>query len=101
MRKKLSVLPFCIVILLMLFLKPIPVAACSCMMLPSTEEGFSRSHAVFSGEVIEIKGNGGSGKTVVFKVKETWKGVNESEVVLLTGAHEASCGIPFVVGNEY
>jgi len=74
-------------------------------MKPSVDKGFSRSQAVFSGEVIEIKDNngllGGHGKTVLFNVKETWKGINETEVTIATGSNDGGCGIAFVVGEEY
>lgn len=105
MRKKLRVFPICLVILFTLFLKPVPATACSCAKEPSAEEGFSRSQAVFSGEVTRIKDNnglfGGYGKTVIFKVKETWKGINETEVAIATGSGGGDCGIEFVVGKEY
>jgi hypothetical protein len=105
MKKKLSVFPFCLVILLMLFLKPLPIAACSCAIQPSVDEGFSHSQAVFSGEVTGKKENsrlsGGYGKTVYFKVNETWKGINETEVAISTGSGGGDCGIAFVEGKKY
>ena len=95
----------CLVLLPILFLKPVPVAACSCAMQPTVDEGFSRSQAVFSGEVIGIKDNsgllGGHGKTVLFHVKETWKGINQTEVAIATGNGGGDCGIAFVEGKEY
>lgn len=106
MKKKIGFFPLlCLVLLLALFLKPVPAAACSCSMQPSVDEGFSRSQAVFSGEVIGIKDNsgllGGRGKTVLFSVGETWKGINETEVAIATGSGDGDCGIEFVVGKEY
>ncbi len=103
MKKKLGLYSLCLVILL--FLKPVPAAACSCAMQPSIEEGFSSSQAVFSGEVIGIKDNSGllsgHGKTVLFNVKDTWKGINEMKVAIATGSNDGDCGIPFVKGKEY
>ncbi|WP_421102586.1 hypothetical protein ACOKXV_06575 [Sporosarcina psychrophila] len=106
MKKKFGLFPLlCLVLLLTLFLKPVPVAACSCVMKPSVDKGYSRSQAVFSGEVIGIKDNNGllgrRGKTVQFNVKETWKGINETEVAIATGSSDGDCGIAFVVGEEY
>ncbi|WP_318614118.1 hypothetical protein [Sporosarcina sp. YIM B06819] len=101
MSRKRFLLSLCLVIVLMLLQKPIPVAACSCAMIPSPAEGFSNAQAVFSGEVIDIKENSGYGKTVLFAVKETWKGTNETKVAIKTGYREMDCGIEFVVGQEY
>lgn len=105
MRRKRFVLPLCLVILFVFMLKPIPTAACSCAMMPSPEEGFSNAQAVFSGEVIDIKENngllGGYGKTVLFAVKETWKGTNDAEVAITTGDGGGDCGVAFVVGQKY
>jgi hypothetical protein len=104
-RQKRFVLPLCLVILLMLVLKPMPTAACSCAVMPSPEQGFSDAQAVFSGEVINIKENssllGGYGKTVFFDVKETWKGTEGKEVAIMTGSGGGDCGVAFVVGQEY
>ncbi len=104
-KKKCAVLPFCLFMVFMLFLKPVPVAACSCAMIPSPEEGLSNSQVVFSGEVTKIKDNsrllGGYGKTVLFNVKETWKGTNDAEIAISTGSGGGDCGIGFVVGQAY
>ena len=104
-RQNRFVLPLCLVIFLVFVLKPMPTAACSCAMMPSPEEGFSNAQAVFSGEVIDIKENsgllGGYGKTVLFAVKETWKGTNDAEVAITTGDGGGDCGVAFVVGQKY
>ncbi|WP_342505502.1 hypothetical protein [Sporosarcina sp. FSL K6-2383] len=105
MRQKRFVLPLCLVILLVLMLKPMPTVACSCAMMPSPEEGISNAQGVFSGKVNSIKENsgllGGYGKTVLFTVKETWKGINKAEVAIMTGSGGGDCGVAFVVGQEY
>ncbi|NUK30335.1 hypothetical protein HT574_09595 [Parageobacillus sp. VR-IP] len=38
---------------------------------------------------------------VIFSVDRTWKGVNETHVVVYTGFSEAACGYPFEAGKEY
>lgn len=106
MRHKRFVLPLCLVILFVLVLKPIPAVACSCVGIPSLEEGFSEAQAVFRGEVIGIKENSGFlgngyGKTVLFAVKETWKGPSEKEFSILTGDGGGDCGVAFVIGQDY
>ena len=101
MRQKHFLLSLCLVVVLMLLQKPIPAAACSCAMMPSPAEGFSNAQAVFSGEVTDIKENSGYGKAILFAVKETWKGTNETEVAIMTGYREMDCGVEFVVGQEY
>ncbi|KAA0965057.1 hypothetical protein FQ087_01700 [Sporosarcina sp. ANT_H38] len=38
---------------------------------------------------------------MLVNVKETWKGINKTEVTIATGSNDGDCGIPFVVGKEY
>lgn len=105
MRQKRFLLSLCLVVVLILSQKPIPAAACSCAMMPSPEQGFANVQAVFSGEVTNINENssllGGYGKTVLFAMKETWKGTSEAEVAILTGNGGGDCGVEFVVGQLY
>ena len=108
MKQNRFLLTLCLVFFLMLLHKPMPAAACSCVAMPSPAEGFSNAHAVFRGEVTNIKDNRGllggygrTGKTVLFAVKETWKGTNGKEVAITTGGGGGDCGVAFVVGQEY
>lgn len=104
-KQKRIVLSICLVFALLFLQKPIPTAACSCAMMPSPEEGFVNAQAVFSGEVIGIKENsrflGSRGKTVLFAVRETWKGPSEMEFAIKTGSGGGDCGVAFVVGEKY
>ena len=100
MKLKIGVVPLCLVLLLM-FLKPLSVEACSCAEQLSPSEALVNAEAVYRGEVTKIKNNGKGGKTVFFNVNETWKGVNETEVTIATGLDSSGCGIDFVVGKEY
>ncbi|MFJ7934746.1 hypothetical protein [Sporosarcina sp. NPDC096371] len=105
MRQIRYMYPFCLLVFLLFFLKPIPAAACSCAAIPSPEEGFSNAQVVFSGEVIKVKDNNGFlgnyGKTVLFAVNETWKGTNETEIEITTGYGGGDCGVAFIVGQSY
>ncbi|WP_277813381.1 hypothetical protein [Geobacillus sp. CAMR5420] len=84
--------------------------ACSCVPPRSPSEEFTKSDAVFSGKVVRIYETTRKEpeirervpkRAVVFSVNRTWKGVNETHVVVYTGFHEADCGYPFEVGKEY
>lgn len=105
MKKRLRVIPFCLLLLLVVFYRPMPAAACSCMAPPPADIALTEATAVFSGEVIAIdKGkdvNGESGKTVRFKAAEVWKGVDNADISVFTGNDSAGCGIDFTVGKTY
>lgn len=83
--------------------------ACSCVEPNSVKDEVERSSVVFSGEAIEIadknkrkslqSSNDPIG--VLFEVDESWKGVNQTQVVVYTERSEASCGYEFSLNNEY
>lgn len=80
--------------------------ACSCIQPGSVEEEYSKADAVFSGKVIRIEENKPTEDDftpvkVVFEVKNTWKGVEESEIAVYTGTDSASCGYEFAQGKSY
>ncbi len=83
--------------------------ACSCVESGPVQEELERSSAVFSGEVIEIvdknKNNSMQSSAdaiaVLFEVEESWKGVNQTEVVIYTERSSASCGFEFTLNNNY
>ncbi|MFD1927183.1 hypothetical protein ACFSFY_03790 [Sporosarcina siberiensis] len=102
MKKKVRIIPFLLLVLLVVYFKPIPAEACSCVMPPSADVALSEATAVFSGEVVEVKKNKkDNGKTVYFKVREVWKGIDSTTISVFTGNDSASCGIDFAVGKEY
>ncbi len=77
--------------------------ACSCMKL-SPQEGLSSSHAVFSGEVIDIEKNESTrfgGLEVTVRVKDVWKGEVDEEVKVHTAGSSAACGYSFAEGTMY
>lgn len=78
--------------------------ACKCVELPSIEEEFEQSDAVFSGKVIAIKegkenSTGSRSEKILFEVSSTWKGPKESQIIL--EFYESSCSIIFKKGKEY
>ena len=106
---------------------PTHASACSCVRpgLPARE--FRESHAVFTGKVLKIVDEylpvfsmvdkilttirqppyfwSHAGKYVGFRiffgVNDSWKGVEETTVVVDTGYGMGDCGYPFVVSNDY
>ncbi|MFC4411808.1 LPXTG cell wall anchor domain-containing protein [Chungangia koreensis] len=101
----LSVLTFT---LLVNFSAPVTYA-CSCAMPGPPTEEMARSGAVFTGKVIQIVDRNKTGLTfssadpmeVVVAVDEIWKGIDESQVVVVTERSSASCGFEFEVNKEY
>lgn len=79
-------------------------SACSCVENPGVEVSFEQSQAVFSGKVLDIQrneGKGNYGRLVHFKVRQTWKGIEDSQVIIVTGWGDGDCGFDFQVGQEY
>jgi hypothetical protein len=78
-------------------------SACSCVKL-SPSEGLTSSHAVFTGEVIDIEKNTATkfgGLEVTLRVKKVWKGDPQEEIKVHTAASSAACGYSFVKGTTY
>ncbi|NEU31742.1 hypothetical protein GN156_13305 [bacterium LRH843] len=102
--KKAILLPvFILISILIVTSFPSMTSACSCVE-SSVEEQFDRSTAVFSGKVIDIrekKSKGRASKSVLFEVIETWKGVQQSQIIITTGLGGGDCGIDFKEGEEY
>ena len=84
---------------------PLITSACSCAELPSVEEEFERSQAVFSGKVVDVREKrsikGYQTKSVLFEVTNTWKGVKQSQIIVTTGQGGGDCGFNFKEGQEY
>jgi hypothetical protein len=117
----------CLGLTVVLLAYPAHASACSCVRpgLPARE--FRESHAVFTGKVLRIVDEylpifsmvdkilttirqspyfwSHAGKYVGFRiyfgVNDSWKGVEETTVVVDTGYGMGDCGYPFVVSNEY
>src|SRR5690606_4011189 len=89
---------------LLLTALPSSVSACSCAVVSEPQTSYNHAEAVFSGKVIDIRRNNRSGYSplkVYFEVKETWKGINETQVIINTGLGGGDCGVAFEVGKEY
>lgn len=84
---------------------PSYASACSCAPPPDVKTALSNSDAVFSGKVISVNNKrtlkGYSVRNVLFEISQTWKGVNESHITVITGQGGGDCGIDFIVGNDY
>ena len=84
---------------------PSITSACSCAEVPSIEEEFEHSKAVFSGKVIDIKDQvnlkGHKSKSVLFEVTNTWKGIEQSQIIIATGQGHGDCGYDFSKGKDY
>lgn len=84
---------------------PSIAGACSCAERPSVQEEFERSKAVFSGKVVDIEERrslkGYTVKSVLFDVTNTWKGVEQSQIIITTGQGHGDCGYDFTKGKEY
>lgn len=96
---------FCSFIYMMLLHVPISAYACDCVIPPSVETELSQSDAVFSGKVIRIKDKRSAGgyvrNEIIFEVYQTWKGVDESQIKIITGQGGGDCGYHFVPDGEY
>lgn len=102
---KKAILVFIFIGILFISSFPSITSACSCAELPSVGEEFERAKAVFSGKVIdigEIRGlKGYTPKSVLFEVTNTWKGVDQSQIIITTGQGSGDCGFDFKEGEEY
>ncbi|TKC16152.1 hypothetical protein [Robertmurraya kyonggiensis] len=105
MKKFISIFAVCCSFLFLMVSFPSTSSACSCAEQQSVKEEFKQSKAVFSGKVIEVKenrrNNGSIVKLVLFEVTETWKGVDETQIIITTGVSDGDCGIEFKKGEEY
>lgn len=101
LKKTMTILAF----IFMIGSFPLITSACSCAYLPSVEEEFELSKAVFSGKIVDIKEKlslkGYTTKSVLFEVTNTWKGVEQSQIIITTGQGGGDCGYNFIKGEEY
>ena len=95
-------------LLFVLFALPTDQAyACSCMMPAPPLEAMANSDAVFAGKVVRIDTQEGAITSsadpikITFEVSRVWKGEQNSAIALATARDSASCGYPFMVGEEY
>jgi hypothetical protein len=105
MRKVMPIFAIIFISIILIGSFPLITSACSCAELPSVEEEFERSQAVFSGKVVDVREKrsikGYQTKSVLFEVTNTWKGVNQSQMIITTGQGGGDCGFDFKEGQEY
>ena len=83
--------------------------ACSCVQPGAPLDELNLSSVVFSGKVIEIvdvnksmfSQSSADPMAVLLEVKDVWKGINQSQVLVYTERHSASCGFEFALNEEY
>jgi hypothetical protein len=75
--------------------------ACSCKASPPPVPSLKRSHAVFLGQVTDLKRHKDHGKLVTFKVQDSWKGKQGDSIIVRTGNGGGDCGYSFVNGKSY
>ena len=89
---------------LFLFSSTGKVYACSCIAPSDPKTSLEESDAVFRGTVTKVEDGEdiNQNKSVVFDVKEIWKGENIVKLESVqTGGNSAACGYEFVEGSEY
>lgn len=105
MKKVIPIIAFISMSILLISSFPSITSACSCAELPSVEEEFERSQAVFSGRVVDVREKrslqGYMTKSVLFEVTNTWKGVKQSQMIITTGQGGGDCGFDFKEGQDY
>lgn len=103
-----------LLVLLLLFLIfislfPRQASACDCARPESVNDELNRKTAVFSGKVIDLvdenkfsySQSSADPINVLFEVKESWKGIHTSQVIVSTARSGASCGYEFELNKEY
>ena len=102
------VMPFFVLIFMVILVTgsfPSVTSACSCAELPSAASELERSKAVFSGKVLDINekrsSQGYITKSVRFEVTKTYKGVEQSQIIITTGQGGGDWGFNFTEGQEY
>jgi len=105
-KRKISIfLMICLIVCIMTIVIPSNVYACSCAQPLTVEAELSRSEAVFTGRVLEVKEhkdlNGFVTKSALFDISEIWKGGSQSQIIIHTGGGGGDCGYHFEEGKDY
>lgn len=88
---------------------PASASACSCVPMPSPQEAFTESDAVFRGRVIKIEPKADAAaweqsswyRQVQLRLTTSWKGTNQRLITITTEQAGSACGYRFEVGREY
>lgn len=89
-----------VVILLAASLTTFPTTsyACKCVEPQSVEKELESSKAVFSGKIVDIN-NEKNNRKLLFEVRESWKGISQTQVILTDEL--SSCSLDFLEGESY
>lgn len=108
MNRFVMALSFVILLSCMSLVLPSKSYACSCALQTDPIKAVEQSKAVFSGKVLaiepkvlDINGILDHKIAVHFEVEATWKGMNETQAIVLTNLGEPSCGYTFQLGETY
>ena len=84
--------------------------ACECVKTPTPCVAYERAEAVFIGTPTEVSrneskdkiGNSGRASRIFrFSVDQAFRGVNDSQVSVITGQGAGDCGYDFKIGEQY
>src|SRR5262245_14542695 len=95
------VAPLLVVVLLS---SPPPTMACTCVPPGDVYQEYTKSDAVFLGEVIGVESaelTQRFSSWVIFRVDQQWKGELGGEVRILNSLSSAACGADLRVGSSY
>lgn len=108
MNRFVMALSFVIMLSCMSLVLPSKSYACSCALQTDPIKAVEQSKAVFSGKVLaiepkvlDINGILDHKIAVHFDVEKSWKGMNQTQVIVLTNLGESSCGYTFGRGETY
>lgn len=114
-----------LILFLSMFMQPKVAYACSCQTMDTPQNEFGKVDGVLIGKVTRINkqpvdtvgtsllwlrqqffpSNNLSysfpGLDIDIEVRESWKGISKTAIVLQTGLGGADCGYPFTINNQY
>ncbi|OAS19399.1 hypothetical protein [Paenibacillus oryzisoli] len=108
MNRIVMALSFVIMLSGIILILPSKSYACSCELQTDPIQAVEQSKAVFAGKVLaiepkvlDINGILDHQIAVHFAVEKSWKGMNQTQAIVLTKLGEPSCGYTFGQGETY
>ncbi|KRE65598.1 hypothetical protein [Paenibacillus sp. Soil750] len=108
MNKVVMAIAVVFILIVMSLVLPSKSYACSCALQTDPIKAVEQSKAVFSGKVLaiepkvlDIDGILDHKIAVHFDVEKSWKGMNQTQAIVLTNLGEPSCGYTFGQGETY
>jgi hypothetical protein len=89
---------------------PLVSHACSCVNNPDPKTAMNNAEAVFVGKVLKVKQERKQKGIIgaieyrdvnLFQVEKTWKGIEQSQIMIYDNGHDESCGYVFEEGKTY